>query len=530
MATKEGGGSKETATMRAWKNLAGRVEAQAALVKKKEAYIQQLTDQAASAATGDPDKKMLETSIKAFQLDLAADIDALKGLSHDTDALKAALDEEDGEEEVVEAEEEKTYTAAEVQQMMKDMATDEKMTVMNNRMDRLITTLAASRTDSSHRDSSRGEASTATADRKRILGQVPNFTTGQTDFTIHVESFKDFCALNDITQDDKVKRLFLMSLDQVARMRCSGLEPDRAPCLTMTSDQYISRLQEMFVPRATLLVVQQAFHELRQKPGELATDYLMNKFSHFKRGWANPAAPFSFFYEGATAGLYDEGLRNEVYRTIVECADSNNRVEMNAAFQAYLERVQQALAYIRRTVPSSNPDGRGLGITGQPTKPPGKGALTISEVMEQPECAPSYHQEYEEELEEVEELDEQQIAVVEVMEDPRFTQLVEEDYQEVAETGTKLCFLCRSPHHLARSCGMRMRNLSSAMNQISLSARGSTRGWRGPGRRWRGGNSGRARGRAAPLGGFPTQLPPGGHTSMRPITSSQPGSPRNQDF
>ena len=92
MATKEGGGSKETGTMRAWKNLAGRVEAQAALVKKKEAYIQQLTDQAASAATGDPDKKMLETSIKAFQLDLAADIDALKGLSHDTDALKVALD------------------------------------------------------------------------------------------------------------------------------------------------------------------------------------------------------------------------------------------------------------------------------------------------------------------------------------------------------------------------------------------------------------------------------------------------------
>ena len=135
-----------------------------------------------------------------------------------------------------------------------------------------------------------------------------------------------------------------------------------------------------------------------------------------------------------------------------------------------------------------------------------------------------------EEEEEVEELDEQQIAVVEVMEDPRFTQLVEEDYQEVAETGTKLCFLCRSPRHLARNCGMRMRNLSSAMSQISLSARGSSRGWRGPGRRWRGGNSGRARGRAAPLGGFPTQLPPGGHTSMRPITSSQPGSPRNQDF
>ena len=35
---------------------------------------------------------MMETSIKAFQLDLEADVDALKGLSQDTDALKAALD------------------------------------------------------------------------------------------------------------------------------------------------------------------------------------------------------------------------------------------------------------------------------------------------------------------------------------------------------------------------------------------------------------------------------------------------------
>ena len=92
MATAEGGGSRESATMQAWKSLAGRVEAQALLVKKKEAYLQQLVDQAASAAAGDPDRKMMETSIKAFQLDLEADVGALKGLSQDTDALKAALD------------------------------------------------------------------------------------------------------------------------------------------------------------------------------------------------------------------------------------------------------------------------------------------------------------------------------------------------------------------------------------------------------------------------------------------------------
>ena len=161
MATAEGGGSRESATMQAWKSLAGRVEAQALLVKKKEAYLQQLVDQAASAAAGDPDRKMMETSIKAFQLDLEADVGALKGLSQDTDALKAALDlemrEGDEGEVKIDAEEGKTFTAAEVKQMMRDRETDERMDIMNNRMDRLISTLA-SRPDSSHRDPPRGEA------------------------------------------------------------------------------------------------------------------------------------------------------------------------------------------------------------------------------------------------------------------------------------------------------------------------------------------------------------------------------------
>ena len=85
-------------------------------------------------------------------------------------------------------------------------------------------------------------------------------------------------------------------------------------------------------------MVQQAFHECKQNAGELAADYVMGKYSLFKRGWSHPTAPFSFYYEAATAGLLGEGLRNEVHRTQVECQDSNDRVQLNAAFQSYLER------------------------------------------------------------------------------------------------------------------------------------------------------------------------------------------------
>ena len=426
-----------------------------------------------------------------------------------------------------------------MEKKLKEEKTDAAVIATNSKVDRLITAISEGR-GTGYGGDSRDREGPAGGDRKRTLGQTPSFVTGQSDFITHIESFKDFTELNDINQDNKIKRLFLTTLDQKARMRCAGLEPGKSPCLEMTADEYIARLQEQFVPRATLLIVQQAFHDLRQKPSELATDYLLAKWGHFRRGWNRPNAPFSFYYESATIGLYDETLRNEVFREVISCPDSNDRAEMNAAFQRYLERVQQVLAYVRRTSSISNPDGRGLGITGQPTKAPGKPAFSNSEVevLEQMQMYQEEEEEWydAEDEEEVGELDEQQIAFAEALEDPRFTELVEQDFHTVGEAEGKLCFICKSPRHLARQCQMRMRNLSSAMGRMGFRPRAPQRGWRGgargSGRGWRGprgSGRGPARGRPAPLSGFPTHLPAPGQT-LRPITSAQAGHARSQDF
>merc|ERR1712152_53180 len=83
-------------------------------------------------------------------------------------------------------------------------------------------------------------------ERKRILGTLPSFVTGTTDFQLHMEAFRDFCELNDLTDNPlKVKRLFLTSLDQTARLRCAGLEPDKPPCNTMSHIEYLNRLREI---------------------------------------------------------------------------------------------------------------------------------------------------------------------------------------------------------------------------------------------------------------------------------------------
>ena len=544
MAT--GGGARKpgvASSLPALRRMDARMEAHHDIIQRKRQNIQLMTEERDEA--DEEEKKVLSTTIKALQMDLQEDLDFMKGIEEDFNATKAAVQEElerESEREVEEGEEpaeerrEKTYTGDEVEMMMAKEVDrrvrlekhDSSIIAMESRMERLITALATAREPpimggGGGRDGGAGE-------RKRTLGMAPSFVTGQSDFVTHIESFRDFTQLNDITQSEKVKRLFLITLDQKARMRCAGLEPDRPPCLGMTADEYIARLQELFVPRATLLIVQQAFHDLRQKAHELASDYVLAKWSHFKRGWNSPNAPFSFFYEAATTGLYDENLRNEIFREIITCNDSNSRVEMNAAFQQYLERVQQSLAYVRRTGATANPDGRGLGITGQTTKAvskPGQGNSEI-QLLEQL----GEDEEEGEEEDECEELDEQQIAFAEALEDPRFTQLVLDDFNSVEETEAKLCFLCKSPNHLARSCGMRMRNLSSAMGRMGFRPRGNPRRgrqgarWRGG---WRGSSRGPARGRGPPLSGFPTQLPASTPT-IRPITSAQPGYSRAQDF
>ena len=38
-------------------------------------------------------------------------------------------------------------------------------------------------------------------ERKRILGTLPSFVTGTTDFQLHMEAFRDFCELNDLTDN-----------------------------------------------------------------------------------------------------------------------------------------------------------------------------------------------------------------------------------------------------------------------------------------------------------------------------------------
>merc|ERR1712020_808522 len=83
-------------------------------------------------------------------------------------------------------------------------------------------------------------------ERKRILGTLPSFVTGTTDFQLHMEAFRDFCELNDLTDNPmKVKRMFLTTLDQTARLRCASLEPDKPPCNTMGFIEYLDCLKEM---------------------------------------------------------------------------------------------------------------------------------------------------------------------------------------------------------------------------------------------------------------------------------------------
>ena len=216
------------------------------------------------------EKRELKIAIEALEniidTDKAAiaDLEAsCKDLREDFDKAEAEREAEADEENIPdmdlasETEEgEKTYTKKELEAEMLRRGVG----TLSYQFDKLCQALAEGeeeRRKKGGRDSeedrfSRGPPSAP--ERKRILGTLPSFVTGTTDFQLHLEAFRDFCELNDLTDNPlKVKRLFLTSLDQTARLRCAGLEPDRPPCNSMGYVEYLNRLKEMFVPKANLL-------------------------------------------------------------------------------------------------------------------------------------------------------------------------------------------------------------------------------------------------------------------------------------
>ena len=301
-------------------------------------------------AETEAEKRELKIAIDGLELIINADRAALadldaacKGLRGEFDKAVAEKEAREAEDHISEEEEDqvsepdersKTYTKAELEAEV----TKRGVAGLSFKFEKLCQALSEGEEEKRRKGMESGEdrffrGPPTAPERKRILGTLPSFVTGTTDFQLHLEAFRDFCELNDLTDNPlKVKRLFLTSLDQTARLRCSGLEPDRPPCNAMGYVEYLDRLKEMFVPKANLLITQQAFHERRQKAGEIPADYVMSKWSLFKRGWTNPPAPFSFYYEACTAGLLDEALRNEIYREQIRCENSSDRALLNAAF------------------------------------------------------------------------------------------------------------------------------------------------------------------------------------------------------
>ena len=166
---------------------------------------------------------------------------------------------------------------------MREEKTDATLTATNSKVDRLITALSEGPGTSSGGAEGREREAPTGGEWRRTLGQTPAFITGQSDFITHIESFKDFIELNDINQEDKIKRLFLTTLDQKARMRCAGLEPGRTPCLEMSADAYIARLQEQFVPRATLLI-ERGVSKIPRK-GSAGPCLRQKNLKHHQPGW-----------------------------------------------------------------------------------------------------------------------------------------------------------------------------------------------------------------------------------------------------
>ena len=218
--------------------------------------------------------------------------------------------------------------------------------------------------------------------QKKTLGSLPAFTAGTSDFILHLRSFKDYVSINEISDEGKVKRLFLNTFDQVSRMRCTGIDPSLPPHNTSTLTEFYNAVRDLFIPKSEMQILRQAFYDHRQGPKALAMDFMMEKWSKYKRAWDR--APFSFFFENCTTSLYNEDLRQEVFRKVIDCDDPADDVAMSASFAEYVQHVQESIAYVRRVLRQGNPDHLGLAVVGQSNEDVtqgSKGSLGVREMV-----------------------------------------------------------------------------------------------------------------------------------------------------
>ena len=89
-----------------------------------------------------------------------------------------------------------------VQEDVKRLLTESKVLAMKSRMERLILAIG----DGRNKDRETTPDPASTGERKRTLGVLPSFITGTTDFTFHLEAFRDYCVLNEFNVAEKVKR------------------------------------------------------------------------------------------------------------------------------------------------------------------------------------------------------------------------------------------------------------------------------------------------------------------------------------
>ena len=329
------------------------------------------------------------------------------------------------------------------------------------------------------RDSDRSGGGDGRAGQRKTLGSLPSFTAGTSDFILHLRSFKDYVSINDITDNGKIKRLFLNTFDQVSRMRCSGIDPNLPPHNASTMVEFYNSVRDLFIPKSEMQILRQAFYDHRQGPRVMAMDFMMEKWSKYKRAWDR--APFSFFFENCTTSLYNEDLRQEVFRKVIDCDDPGDEVAMSAAFSEYVQHVQESIAYVRRVLRQGNPDHLGLAVVVQTSEgSASSGRQGISEMAKG--GSEHYLEQVEEEKDDDEEeyeWTEEQIALCESIEDPFFTEMIDNDPAVLEEYGErKRCFICHSQFHLARSCGQRLEMRKPFIRRTMGGFRG---GWRGRG-------------------------------------------------
>lgn len=130
-------------------------------------------------------------------------------------------------------------------------------------------------------------------------------------WTVFQNKFQSFRLIHDTLKEDDVKMVLYNSLvGHAEALACPALDPIKEPYKSMSIDDYLAQLTELFEPKEESECIKTEFIQRQQRPLEHPNLYFNDKLNLFHRAFKAELRDYDHFYDLFIDGLINQRMKD----------------------------------------------------------------------------------------------------------------------------------------------------------------------------------------------------------------------------